>query len=397
MSTPVRCLTLDERDELYQGDPLGKQPWSAVELARQRLNGQTESFELNLSTPTIPGHGINAEFERSDQHHFHLFCPHCRRHVVPAWPESVGDGGLGEIEKPAAFLCPGCRTPWTADERRVAVRDGIWIARYPERSLRGYHLTQMTAPAADPGRILRQWRASENSGSARQVFFNAVLGLPYLAEGARLERRFLDEAILRGGYPMAKSSQGGIMGIDVGPTWLHTIVAEVVAQAGGDELRIVWAGKLPDWEELSRAMRRFRVQSYVIDAMPETHQVRNLLGRFPCGYMCYYRVGGAGQVDAVNRIIHTPRTESLDAMYQRWRNGKIAAPANLPVEFADQMTALARVLRIGGDGQARADYQEAGGPDHFAHAMNYCELALKLHAAPARFEVTLPGGKRIEW
>jgi hypothetical protein len=237
-------------------------------------------------------------------------------------------------------------------------------------------------------RLLEQWRASERSPQGRQVFYNSVLGLPYVAEGARLERTLIDQAIARGGYPMQPTSQGSVMGVDVGPTWLHVVIAEPV----GEMLRLIWLGKPTEWPELVRLIERYSVQAFVIDAMPETHQARGLVQRYRFGYLCYYTSSTAGEacVSPDTRVLHVSRTESLDAMYQRWQVGKIAGPANLSGEFIEQMQALVRVLRVQRDGQARAEYVDAGHADHFAHAMNYCEIAAKLRPKPLRFEVTPP-------
>jgi hypothetical protein len=37
------------------------------------------------------------------------------------------------------------------------------------------------------------------------------------------------------------------------------------------------------------------------------------------------------------------------------------------------------------------------GPDHFAHAMNYCYLALQLRGGPLQFQVTLPQDGMLRW
>lgn len=385
LSTPVQYLTLDERDALHSGDPLGKQPWSAVDLARQRLSGQRDSWELNLSTPTVPGHGIHAEFELSDQHEFHLYCPHCRRHVLPTWPEAIQDASAGPAGG-AAFVCVGCRQPWTEADRREAIRRGRWTPRFARRTVRGYHLTQLAAPAARAERILRQWRESCRSELGRQAFFNNVLGLPYLVEGARLEQRYLDEAVRRGGHAMKEQAADCVLGVDVGPNWLHAVVAE----QAGDALRIVWVGRLVGWAGLDDLWQRFRVRSFVIDALPETHLARSAVRRHGQGWLCYYQASGPGRIDVAARTVHVPRTETLDAMFARWRCGRVLAPADLPAEFGEHLRAPARVLRFAADGQPRAVYQEAGAPDHFAHALNYCEIALALAGAPPRFLVTLP-------
>ncbi len=78
-----------ERDELYRMAGLEGTPWSAVDLARQRLAGQPQSWELSLSTPTIPGYGIAAEFAKSDQREYIVRCPLCNEFTEIRWPSSV--------------------------------------------------------------------------------------------------------------------------------------------------------------------------------------------------------------------------------------------------------------------------------------------------------------------
>jgi hypothetical protein len=384
LSTPVQYLTMDERDELYLGAVSSKQSWSAVELARKRLSGQREFWELNLSTPTIPGHGVAAEFARSDQHVYYLHCPHCGEFVHPTWPEAIGGLACDTFH----FRCERCGECWTQDERRIAIRAGCWRPRFPGRPLRGYHLSQLISPVVTAERLVQQYRASEHSPQGRQVFFNSVLGLPYLAEGARMDAALIAEAMARGGEQMAHASQGSVMGVDVGPTWLHVVLAEKV----GEVLRLIQVCKRSEWRELSALIQRYRVRSFVIDAMPETHQARNLVHRHPFGWLCYYtRATGGNAVLAPNtRALHVSRTETLDKMFERWQTGKVTAPVDLPREFIDHMQALVRVVQVQRDGQARADFVDAGVADHFAHAMNYCELAASLMPPPLRFEVTPP-------
>jgi hypothetical protein len=89
-------------------------------------------------------------------------------------------------------------------------------------------------------------------------------------------------------------------------------------------------------------------------------------------------------------ILRVPRSETLDALYQAWKRGRVIAPVNLPTDFADQIRSLVRVVRLDRRGQARVDYLEAGGPDHYAHAMNYALLALSLKANQPHFAITNP-------
>lgn len=395
MSLPIQYLTIDERDEMYHGEAAAQQGWSAVELARQRLSGQVQAWELDLSTPTIPGRGIAADYAASDRHEFCPRCPHCQRRVPLTWPAAL-QGHDGPPEQ-AAWACPACRRTWSAAERRAALRHGRWVAQEPSAPTRGYHIPQLLAPAPTPERLAAQWQAAQANPAALQVFYNAVLGLPHLADGTRLEPHYIDLAMSQGGQapappgPLPPGDQ--VMGVDVGPVWLHVVVA-TPTPAG---LRIVWVGMVDTWPRLAEVWRHLGVGTYVIDAQPETHQARQFVAQHPRGFLCYYREITGGRLHAQDHVVQVGRTESLDAMFQLWRSGQVALPRNTPEAFKLQLRALARIVRLWRDGTPRADYVEVGGADHYAHAMNYAALAAVLRGGPCRFDVTLPGTTRLAW
>jgi hypothetical protein len=296
----------------------------------------------------------------------------------------------------ACFGCPRCRLPWSEDGRRLALRQGVWVPGAEAGRARGYHLSQLLSPVARAAELASQWLAGRDHGPSRQVFCNSVLGLPHVEEGDRLDDRLFDLALARGGGAvMAPAAQGSVAGIDVGSSWLHVVVAE----PAGNLLRVIRAVRLAHWAELVEVLGRFRVESFVIDAMPETHQARELLRSFPQGWLCYYRPpGSAAVVEQDARVVRVGRTDSLDAMFRRWREGRIALPRDVPEEFRRHLKAPVRVVRAGRDGRVHAEYAEEGAADHYAHALNYCELALGLRPGPLTFAVTLPAGPgRVAW
>lgn len=373
MSVPVAYLTLDERDELYRAAGLQDTPWSAVDLARQRLAGQPDSWELSLSTPTIPGHGIAAEYDKSDQREFTVTCPLCSKRLAISWPSAI----LGIDGKPyrARFGCMLCKRPWDEKQRLSMTTNGTWLPRLRDCEASGYHLNQLLSPVAQAEKLVRQWQEAQGDPAALQVFHNAVLGVPYLAEGARLEMARIESAIARSdGARMASSGVNSFAGIDVGPQLLHVVMA--VVENG--MCRIVWAGVALNWAELDRLLEAYQVRSYVVDSQPETHEARRLVERRSGGWMCYYRTSMTSQPnrDTAQHIVRAPRSETLDNLYHAWNQEKVIAPVNLPVEFADQLRSPVRVVRVDRRGQPRVDYLEAGGADHYAHAMNYCLMAM---------------------
>ena len=384
MSVPISYLTLDERDELYRMAGLEGTAWSAVDLARQRLAGQAQSWELSLSTPTIPGHGIALEYDRCTKAEFQVPCPYCHTPVNLRWPESlVGvDGPPGQ----ASFQCLCCGRRWSDEDRRQAIARGGWSGIGHDTERAGYHLSQLYSPVATAERLVRQWQEAGDDPAALQVFHNAVLGVPYLAEGARLEKSVIEEAIARSqGGTMASRAERTAAGIDVGPHQMHVVITQRVTE----QCRVVWAGVVVNWDEVKPLLARFGVQSFVIDAQPETHQARQLVREVPGGWMCYYRTEPNSQplYDGVQHIVRVPRSESLDRLYQAWNRGQVVAPVNLPSGFVEQLRSPVRVVRLDRRGNPRIDYLEVDGADHYAHAMNYSLLALGLLGAAAEWHV----------
>jgi len=384
MSVPVAYLTLDERDELYKVSGLEGTPWSAVDLARQRLAGQPDSWELSLSTPTIPGYGIAAEFAKSDQRQFVVKCPACHCSTEITWPAAVL--GIDGLPHRAMFGCPRCRRHWSSEQRRELISQGKWQPQVSGQHTHGYQLTQLLSPVARADRLVQQWQDAQGDPSGLQVFHNSVLGLPYLAEGARLEMPTIEQAIARSnGASMAASASCSMAGIDVGPQFLHVVIAVPVEKM----CHILWAGVALNWAELEMLLNQFHVRSYVVDAQPETHEARRLVAKHPGGWMCYYRMGIGSQPhsDAAQHILRAPRSETLDALYHAWNTGRIIAPINLPSEFAEQLRSPVRVVRLDRRGVPRVDYLEAGGADHYAHAMNYCLLAMGLSGSAPLMQI----------
>lgn len=393
LSIPVQYLTIDERDELLESDPAAATAWSALNLARQRLAGQAHSWELNLSTPTLPGRGIAAEFLKSDQHGYFLRCPACRRWETLAWPGSLA-WSEAERGRPPSYRCRRCKALWPEPLRRHLLRHGRWQPRQPGAAIRGYHLPRLLSPVLTAERLIDLWKEADGNPSNLQTFHNAVLGEAYLAEGSRLSTELLHRAQRLADFPMSEGSrQSTVLGVDVGPTWLHA----VVLRAEADIVRVLWIGKLPDWNELAAVIQRFHVRAFVVDAQPETHAARRFLQTFPQGVLCYYTVSGEPRLDAEAATLHVPRTESLDGLFRRFKEASLLLPRDAPAELIAHMQAPARLVRLGRDGQARAVYQELG-PDHYAHAMNYALLALALPgASPSHFRLSLPAPGHLGW
>lgn len=135
-SRPRRVVMLDEVDRYpssagTEGDPCA--------LAIRRTETFHNPVIIRTSTPTIKGLSrIEKDFEASDQRRWYCPCPKCGAEQTMKWPQirydKEGDGS------DATYQCEACEVLLTDAERVWMVRRGKWVATYPERTDRGYHL-----------------------------------------------------------------------------------------------------------------------------------------------------------------------------------------------------------------------------------------------------------------
>jgi len=134
-SRPRRVVLLDEEDRFppsagSEGDP--------ASLAIRRTETFWNPVIFETSTPTVKGLSrIEARWEESDKRRWHCPCPECGALQVLKWAQVFHDAEDGSD---AWYQCEGCNAHLDDDQRRGMVKAGQWIAEFPARTLRGYHL-----------------------------------------------------------------------------------------------------------------------------------------------------------------------------------------------------------------------------------------------------------------
>ncbi len=354
-SIPADFLIFDELDEA---------PPEFKPLALERLSHSTMRWVLELSTPTLPDYGIDIEFQRSDQRYWHVECG-CRDGTVleETFPECLAQWRDGRV----TLRCPRCGR----DE--LDVRRGRWVAHCPEeRERRGYHLSQLFSTVIPPAEILREYERTRNLAE----FYNSKLGKPYAGDRMPLTR----EDVLRCLEPPAEETEPrpGVwrtMGVDQGRL-LHVVASE----REGERRRIIKLAVVDSFAEVGELIRRLRVSTCVIDALPNQHSARGLAEDFPGRvYLCYYSdVRQPAQWDHRLRQVVVDRTECLDHSVEAMCTGavRIALRHSPLLEmFVRHLTAIAKILEEDPQtGRQRYRYIRTG-EDHFAHANAYDELA----------------------
>ncbi|MBN1837903.1 MAG: phage terminase large subunit family protein [Spirochaetales bacterium] len=381
-SVPADFLIFDELDEMVPAN---------VELARKRLGHSSYGWELYISTPSFPGYGIDLTFEHTDQRHWLLRCPGCsswhcledeflEAHGSPQDPRAEIVFVKGEPGR-EAIVCTDCG-------HALDPAEGAWVAKRPREARRGYAVSKFTSTVLSqqdrsrgaltkPAALLRLWRETQFPGE----FYNSELGLPYLdAEGGLVEQEL---QALVGGYPLMASGQDCVMGVDQG-NGLHIVVKEP-KDKGYAVTVYVHHEPMTDaiFSHLDHMMDDFDVRACVIDALPNTHAARAFARRFRGRVWLSYYTNQKGKVawgfDAENTpIVNVNRTEALDA----WRDLHKQAKRRIPriegqvTAYVKQMTNILRSIEEDPvTGAKRATWIKRG-PDHFAHADSYAELAL---------------------
>lgn len=364
-------------DEVDEMDP------RAPTIAKKRLGHSAIAEERFISTPTYPGFGIHAEWLLSDQREWFIRCEACGHrqmltidHLVTEWDDLGRPRAWHTDDNGTHLACEKCM------ERLNRLAPGEWVATAPGRDVAGFHLTKLFSSMTDLDGIIKALDTTDET--KRREAYNQDLGLPYQPKGGQLTLDLLD-ACRRDYAHKPVAHEPTVMGVDVGKV-LHVVIRGP-QQAESGERPQRWAGEVESFEALGPLMQRFGVVNVVIDAMPETKKARDFQASQPQGrvWLAYYvnqRTGTKrsepAQWDADNGVVNLDRTRTLDTTFGRFLGERpentLPGYARDVRDYYAHLTAPVRVLQDGTNGEKVTSYVESG-PDHLAHAENYCTVA----------------------
>jgi len=396
-SIPVSELILDEVDEFDQ---------KAIWLALERLSGQVHKHVVAISTPTIPKYGIHKLYLSSTQEHFFFKCEHCGKKTELVWPDCIEI--IGEtIHDPRcreSFLkCKECKHKLEHKTKHLWLANGEWIPTAtnvdPEES-RGFHINQMYSSTVSPGELVISYHRGLGDEAANKEHYNSKLGLPFIGTGAQVTDDMIDNAIRNHTCNDPRPDIGGkrtiTLGVDQGK-WNYVSVCEwFIDQYSSDinvatRSKLLWFGKFleDDWGILNELMREWQIRACVIDADPQINEARRFARRFH-GYvwLCRYRRGQTAKEVAVTEedggapMATVDRTNWLSCTLGRFKTKptRIELPRDLTLEYREHLKSLVRTYEKDETGNPVATFVETG-PDHFAHSLNYAEIALPFAAS----------------
>ena len=189
-SMPIRYVLCDEVDRFpwevgQEGDPLG--------LIDERTKTFTRRKVCLVSTPTVAGASrIDAEYEASDQREFEVPCPHCGEFQVLRWKHADGRYGLTHLPATGrvVYTCCECGSHIEEHHKPQMLARGRWVARHPERAVRGYWLSGLYSPLGMGftwAEIWADWMDAQGDSVKLKRFVNTTLAEVWREQGESLE------------------------------------------------------------------------------------------------------------------------------------------------------------------------------------------------------------------
>ena len=385
----VDCVRYDEFDLMDQEVP-GK--------AEGRLGNSLVNEQYFVSNPTVPGFGISALFNRSDQRHWFRRCLHCG--ISPpsgadwSWYVTKSNGWtsaevmfpnnveLGADNK-GYIACVGCGKP-------VGLDVGCWVPKEPSYSdkMWGYQLSQLTSARKDPYRILQDYTNPPEGNLGDVMRFK--LGLPFISAEDKLSKQ---QVLGNCGIGLQLNSHTGpcAMGVDIRR---HKNVV-IGCKMTNNSYRVVRVARVESMADVMSLALRFNVRIGVIDIRPYEDEVREFqkAAKF-LTYLCEYKENtaiGASWNENTGLVVMN-RTEIMDASHRMLKDSLIELPAKCPEveQFAKECASVAKVPEENRRTRTTTfRYRKLGTtPDDYRHALNYFIMAATSQHLP------VVGGRR---
>lgn len=387
--TPTDCIVFDEYDRMTTD-------W--LEDAKHRVDGSPVKKLTYLSTPSVPGHGIDNEkmWWASDQHKWEIPCPGCGRFQSLNFNDHVR---IGDDMFDCSVECEFCSRAFTDLERAALNKDGRWVATSLDGKFRGYAINQLNSPTVELSDIMEGFFEGQSDAKVLKSHFNQARGEPYVSPGDQISPELLDKcrdpAITLGGIP------GGHIGIgiDVGHDDIY-VEADVINRFHQRQLYGLWYFKdrpgKSAWEQLDeKVLRPIGSWTAVCDAHPDKRGARALSLKYPGRFWIGFERDRPDQEEIANWKKFTrgeaakviiDRTMAFDQVIHEMMTGNYLIPSNarelgevMPRRdynrFYSDLIQQVRVEEEDARGVVRAQWVANGNKDHYHHSGMFALIA----------------------
>lgn len=353
-------LGLDEYDTLEQQN---------IPDAEQRVTAPTSKGLIRrVGVPSTPGFGISAFYEKSDQRQWLVKCGSCNeRQTIDFWKNV-------DIER-ELLVCAKCHKP-------LDTREGEWVAEFPDRDTRGYHLSKLLVPGLRLRTLIEQ--STSRKPYTIQVFHNKGLGLPFAPVEGKLTQEAINAASRDFGMVSGYGGDNTVtMGVDVASVRnLHVRISEHLSERIKRQL---WSGEVESFDDLAALMDRFNVNMACIDHLPEGRLARAFAALFPGRvYIVSYATETQKDVltlDDDQRRVSVRRTEAHDGVIHliNAQRNLLAAdrPGGPEGEYDTHLLSPTRYVDKDEELDKVSVYYRATGPDDYFQAEVYDLVAIE--------------------
>lgn len=325
----MRVLLLDEVDG-YSAS--AGEEGDQIKLAERRTDTFWNRKIVAGSTPTLDQTSrIKRLFELSDQRHYFVPCPECKKTQVLRWERMKWESKQPETVR---YICEHCEAPieyrwqrWMVEEADRLQRAGDptagWVARRQDiKGHAGFHIwaAYSYSPNATWPHLVREWLDCYKNIEQRKVFCNTVLGEAYKGEGDAPEwKRIYDR---REPYAINTVPVGGLVLVAGADVQKDRIEVEIVAygrnmRSWSVDYRVfpgdtsVIDGPGSPWNGLAELLNEswrhpyggeLRVRLLGVDSSYQTNAVYNWVRRWPVN-----RVLALDGRDSYQMIIGQPK------------------------------------------------------------------------------------------
>lgn len=352
----------------------------------KRLGASKRAKKYYFSTPSFSGMGIHAQYAGddtnpgSDQREWLVTCRFCAKEQEITWDDNIIDrnensSGIAEYKPDVRRVCAGCHNEFSAED----VMSGRWVQKKPHLSeiCHGYHISKLMNPNPD----LNQMMLDSMNPTKEQEFRCSDLGVPFEPKGSKITDEILELARNSSKHVLAQMSQEPtMMGADIGRV-IHVVIGVPTPK---NEIKVLWAGEVKNWEELDRTMKRFNVRFGVIDAQPGGLEQKEFAMSHPGRILAaYYPTYLEKEKDVFKDrdevIIHVNRTLVMSMVIQAFFSNRVLLPVDIKTvkDFYKMMKSPVKATQEDTNGNMRTYFPPTRVPDHYFHAFVYLLAAIE--------------------
>lgn len=383
--------------DMLIGDEVDNSNADVLTLFESRLIHSAHALTVKLSTPSVPGYGIDLAYKQSRRHVHMAKCCHCNHWFEPDYFSHVKipkfNGEIGDIVKAtfsdpvfrwteAYVACPSCgKAADLSEEHRN------WVCENPSDGYiaAGFKVSPFSCPKIIlPSALVK----SSVEYTRKQDFHNQRLGMPLEDAESTLTKDELRNCLISD-Y-IGSGAVSYVMGLDMG-TFCHATVAAVLPD---DQLVVVYRERIPLFKVFERRKElaaQWRTRLCVVDHGPYTETVYRMQQDDRSVFAgVYVRTKGLdmykvkdseedkGKGKAELKQVNIARDKVFDLLMLMLRSGSIKAVASSEDDiWIEQLTDMRRVREFVND-ELTFVWNKVSGNDHYHHSLLYAFIASKI-------------------